>query len=154
MKCIHTNTSKSENRGYTGSVSRYNENRAAHGSVCYTETCLDCGYTRDVNANGVHEELGQWGQSREMIAAQGQKLAREKLESEGYSTMIEGKKRTVKFGKNGVTYDTGATSSIAECVRACGEWQAAKSSDGRAAFAARSFYLGLRTAIFDAGLAS
>jgi hypothetical protein len=53
----HT-ASKTDTRGYTGSVSR-DENRAAHGGVCEVETCA-CGYTRRTNVNGRHVEQGNW----------------------------------------------------------------------------------------------
>ena len=67
--------------------------------------------------------------------------------------MFDGKKRTVKFDQNGVTYDNGAKASIAECMRACDSWNTPHSSDGPSEVLARSFYLGLRKAIIEAGLA-
>jgi hypothetical protein len=46
--------------GYQGSVGRF-ENRAAHGSVCHCQARLVSDGTmqgRRVNANGLHEEIG------------------------------------------------------------------------------------------------
>lgn len=36
------------------------ENRGSHGGIRYTETCLDCGASRDVLYNGQHVEYGPW----------------------------------------------------------------------------------------------
>lgn len=69
MKCKHKRTKTGEPRGYTGSVAIYSpgrrmwlseENRAAHGGICVTITCLDCGATRQENRNGRHVEEGPW----------------------------------------------------------------------------------------------
>lgn len=49
---------------YTGSVTSevtgyYKQNRAAHGGICYVDTC-SCGAVRKTNSNGRHEERGRW----------------------------------------------------------------------------------------------
>jgi len=44
--------------GFTGPVSR-DENRAAHGNICETETCR-CGAERSTNINQHHVERGIW----------------------------------------------------------------------------------------------
>ncbi len=60
-RCSHDETSV-EIRCYTGPVaSGEDENRAAHGSCCDHETCIDCGAVRRVNTNGRHVEAGAWG---------------------------------------------------------------------------------------------
>ena len=68
-RCKHRKTKDSPERGYTGSVAIYSssrgrwlteENRAAHGGIAWTETCLDCGATRNINSNGNHVEKGPW----------------------------------------------------------------------------------------------
>lgn len=64
MSCNHTNPATISTHGYSGSVSPYDENRAAHGGVCHTEECRQCGARRRVNANGRHYEYGTWGESR------------------------------------------------------------------------------------------
>jgi len=57
---MHTHkATKTETRGYSGGVSVRNENRAAHGGVCYVETC-SCGAVRHVLVNGRHTEEGEW----------------------------------------------------------------------------------------------
>lgn len=48
--------------GYQHSVNPHNENRAAHGGVCYTEAKRDRDGTirvRWVNANGRHREVSE-----------------------------------------------------------------------------------------------
>lgn len=48
--------------GYTGSVSRYDENRAAHGSVCHIQARKTADgriLARRVNTNGRHTEVGE-----------------------------------------------------------------------------------------------
>lgn len=36
------------------------QNKAAHGGICYVTTCPDCGKTRRENRNGQHVERGPW----------------------------------------------------------------------------------------------
>lgn len=55
-----------EVHGFSASVavSPYTEeNRAAHGSITYTEECSICGSRRQVNQNGRHFEYGPWGET-------------------------------------------------------------------------------------------
>lgn len=55
----HRAVREGEAHGYQGSVSPYNENRAAHGGVTYSEYCA-CGARRSVNSNNWHREEGPW----------------------------------------------------------------------------------------------
>lgn len=64
MPCSHQQTTDIRERCYTGSVSRHDENPAAHGGICVTEECTACGARRDVNINGCHQENGSWGPTR------------------------------------------------------------------------------------------
>jgi hypothetical protein len=68
-ECRHERTKTGEPRSYTGSVAIYSswrgrwlteQNRAAHGGIAVTITCLDCGATRQENRNGRHVEMGPW----------------------------------------------------------------------------------------------
>lgn len=64
MRCPHLHTRDGNEYGYTGSVavSPYTEeNRAAHGGITYTQTCLACGAERSVNQNQWHVEYSPWG---------------------------------------------------------------------------------------------
>lgn len=65
MACHHARTREGERYAFTGSVCgpRGEENRAAHGCVTYTETCVSCGAERGINVNQVHYEYGEWGPS-------------------------------------------------------------------------------------------
>lgn len=66
-KCEHERTRAGDAYGYTCSVAHEpytHENRAAHGNITYTETCLDCGAERAVNCNQVHVEFSPWGADR------------------------------------------------------------------------------------------
>lgn len=49
---------------YAGQVGP--ENRAAHGSISYTERCQSCGAERAVNQNGKHFEHGGWVRREEL----------------------------------------------------------------------------------------
>jgi hypothetical protein len=62
MTCKHTNTKLISTRGFMGPVSN-NQNPAAHGGVCYTYECLDCGSQLDCNVNQNFIEEGSWGPS-------------------------------------------------------------------------------------------
>jgi hypothetical protein len=73
MTCRHTRTIQvGPDRCFTGPVAR-DENRAAHGNICATYECVDCGARRAVNINGRHIEHGPFGPSR----AHRDRLARE-----------------------------------------------------------------------------
>jgi len=64
--CQHNDTKTGTPYCYMGSVAEYpytHENRAAHGSVTYRETCRACGARRQVNHNGVHRECSTWSMS-------------------------------------------------------------------------------------------
>lgn len=63
MTCKHDRTRETGTYGYSGPVAR-EENRAAHGGVCASEECLDCGSRRTSNRNGWHVEEGPWGPTR------------------------------------------------------------------------------------------
>ena len=60
--CKHTTTSFGSSRPFTGSVNPRDENPAAHGDRTYTETCT-CGASREINNNGLHQEIGAWKRS-------------------------------------------------------------------------------------------
>jgi hypothetical protein len=60
VNCLHERVVETRTRGYAGPVSR-EENRAAHGGVCITERCRECGAERSCNVNGRHHEAGPWG---------------------------------------------------------------------------------------------
>ncbi len=113
--CKHTKT-KNDERVYcfTAPVAVYpytEENRAAHGNICYDEICCECGATRAVLQNGSHYEFAPWGPSaaelkrREEEKKERAREAAEKLEDaamqardakvvevtpkrEGYSKMV------------------------------------------------------------------
>lgn len=55
----HEAAAKTEVTGFQGPVSR-DENRAAHGNIMVTETCVHCGAERSRNVNGIHVEQGEW----------------------------------------------------------------------------------------------
>ena len=81
-KCSHTETVESNVRAFFGAVSR-DENPAAHGGVCHTETCVQCGARRRVNSNGRHTEEGPWGEdraARESAARQAESVVRALVE--------------------------------------------------------------------------
>ena len=59
INCKHESTYYGPSRPYSGSVSKHDENRAAHGGTSYTEFC-PCGKRRDINSNGPHLEVGPW----------------------------------------------------------------------------------------------
>lgn len=56
---IHQIHATSDAWGFTAPVNPHNQNRAAHGNIGVTETCL-CGAERKRLINGRHEELGEW----------------------------------------------------------------------------------------------
>lgn len=65
-KCAHKHVQTSEPAGFSYCVAHHpytDCHPAAHGSVTYTETCMDCGHERSLNANGLHEEVGTWHES-------------------------------------------------------------------------------------------
>ena len=62
-ECKHKKTREVSMRGYSGSVAVYpytDENRAAHGAVCFTYRCEACGAERKENTNGRHVEVSPW----------------------------------------------------------------------------------------------
>ena len=80
MTCQHQHTTEGPAYAYTGSVARppyTEENRAAHGNICVTETCSACGARRSVNVNGCHREYGTWGETRAEREARARRLAPE-----------------------------------------------------------------------------
>jgi hypothetical protein len=66
VSCRHTRYTDIATHCYSGSVAgpRGEENRAAHGNVCVTYECRDCGARAVANKNGRHVEWGAWGPSR------------------------------------------------------------------------------------------
>lgn len=67
MKCAHPQTTVRGTRPYyapvfTSGVTE--QNRAAHGGCCTTETCNACGASRTVLVNGDAEEHSAWGPPR------------------------------------------------------------------------------------------
>lgn len=65
--CTHKKTICGQDYCFAGPVAQEpytHENRAAHGGICYTETCRYCGDERSVNANQMHQEVGPWGASK------------------------------------------------------------------------------------------
>jgi hypothetical protein len=61
MNCTHTHTTEGEHYGFTAPLYPCDApNPAAHGGVAYTETCTDCGATREVLANFGDYEYGPW----------------------------------------------------------------------------------------------
>lgn len=81
-KCKHTRTEYTETRGYVGGVAvepyTY-PNRDAHGCVCKTEECRECGATRQVLVNRGSREYSPWSaQAKQLSAA-------EKKESRSYT---------------------------------------------------------------------
>jgi hypothetical protein len=66
MSCRHTRYTDIATHCYSGSVAGPDgeENRAAHGNVCVTYECRDCGARARANENGRHVEWGQWGPPR------------------------------------------------------------------------------------------
>jgi hypothetical protein len=61
--CKHTRTREVSMHGYSGPVAVHpytHENRAAHGAVCFTYRCEDCGAERLENSNGRHSEVSPW----------------------------------------------------------------------------------------------
>ena len=64
--------------GYAGSVSRKNENRAAHGAVCHLQArqTADGLRGRKVNSNGRHSEVGESFALDADTLAQWQRIAR------------------------------------------------------------------------------
>lgn len=63
--CNHPTTKQDgPDYGFSCSVAVHpytDENRAAHGNICYSEKCCDCGAVRAVNTNGHHQEFSPWG---------------------------------------------------------------------------------------------
>jgi len=62
-RCRHAKTTAGPDGGFTGPAypeGPRGENRAAHGGICYVETCDRCGARREVNSNGRHVERGAW----------------------------------------------------------------------------------------------
>lgn len=60
MSCSHTRTVCTGERPY---MSAAGERRAAQGHVSWTEICLDCGASRQVDRNACHDH-GPWQQPR------------------------------------------------------------------------------------------
>jgi len=73
--CSHKHTFEARTRGFTGPVSD-SENKAAHGCVCITVECRDCGARREENRNWLHVERGPWGPSRDERRAKVEQLQR------------------------------------------------------------------------------
>jgi len=63
-ECSHEHTFEASTRCFSGPVSS-DENKAAHGCVCITVECRDCGTRREENRNWLHVERGPWGPSRD-----------------------------------------------------------------------------------------
>ena len=64
--------------GFVGSVSRKNENRAAHGAVCHLQARRTAGGLRGrkINSNGRHSEVGESFALDADTLAQWQRIAR------------------------------------------------------------------------------
>ena len=63
--CNHQNYHVIDTRCFTRPVSATDENPRAHGNITVTDECDSCGARRERNVNQHHEELGEWGLSRE-----------------------------------------------------------------------------------------
>lgn len=49
---------------FSGPIPSAKYNPAAHGGVCFVETC-SCGAERRTNINGMHVEAGKWMESEQ-----------------------------------------------------------------------------------------
>lgn len=108
ITCTHPHTQQiGPDRGYTGSVAVHpytDENRAAHGNICFTQECCACGSRRSVLVNGRHEELGPWGatlRERQDAAAAARDEARKLLAATGRLTLTSSAKRSATVSLDG-----------------------------------------------------
>jgi len=61
--CAHSSVTNGQHFSYSGGVYTpgvTHENKSASGCVTYTQTCNECGATREVNQNGHHFEFGAY----------------------------------------------------------------------------------------------
>jgi hypothetical protein len=73
-KCQHANVDevKGSTRCFMHGVAVHpftDENRAAHGNICITEACQDCGAERQTLINNRHYEYSPWGPDTATVQA-------------------------------------------------------------------------------------
>jgi hypothetical protein len=109
--CKHTVYETIATHGFGGPVSR-DEHPAAHGNICDTEQCCDCGARRRVNVNQRHREEGPWGPSRSEREAEACRL-REVARVVGRPAPMvivhpDGRRLTLAVDSEGYLYVSGA----------------------------------------------